>query len=662
MQRATGMVTDRPWGIALAELARESFTGTVTVAADDKAYAISFDLGLVVAATSPLATDAAARVALTNHLISSSQVANIARRIAAEPDRDEVDVLADAAHLTPAQVQTLRTRLVTQRAARTFAIAHGTFSIEDRIAVPACSAVDVRAVIYHGARLNLSEQHLTTALRELGSYFVLSPAAPEATLEALASYGFGDAEQPILRALATGTTLPELEAAHREVDPRTAQAVVYTLVTTGACAAEQRAAPTPAPASAAMPPPRATAPTEGATYAISRTVTGATISRTVTDVRTRAASAQPSSPPAVGRAPTGQLVTPQLRAGELEPGGDPSPPRTPTEPTVRFRTPSTGAPPTVPRATTGPVVGRTPTPTPTTAPRRAPTTSSPAISRTVTPVKATVGRTPTPSLGRAPTGSGARPARTSTAPAISRTSTVRRTQALIAARALLVEQGADHFAILGVPFGAPSDAVRTAYLNLVRQLHPDKLTELEITDPGAHRLFAQIGVAFSVLTDPPKREAYLAHLSEGAPVGGRPRTRTVDELPGTPAAQAYRRGEAALRRDEPLEAVAALRHASQLEPANVDYGAMLGWAVFCAATDKVTAAPEARKALERAIQKSAKPLHARFLLGRVERMVGRDKEALRHFEEVVEQMPNHAEAASEIRVIQARLASAARKR
>ena len=37
-------------------------------------------------------------------------------------------------------------------------------------------------------------------------------------------------------------------------------------------------------------------------------------------------------------------------------------------------------------------------------------------------------------------------------------------------------------------------------------------------------------------------------------------------------------------------------------------------------------------------------------------MLGRDQIALQHFREVLDQIPNHAEAASEIRALEARLA------
>src|SRR5207342_444456 len=94
---ARGTVLDRPWGRTLAALGLRGVTGQLTVSADGRAYQIAFDQGIVIAASSPLASDAAARVALTLHLISSSQVADVTRRHAANPSRDEIEVIAEAA-------------------------------------------------------------------------------------------------------------------------------------------------------------------------------------------------------------------------------------------------------------------------------------------------------------------------------------------------------------------------------------------------------------------------------------------------------------------------------------------------------------------------------------------------------------------------------------
>ena len=228
-----GQVKDRPWGQTLGALGQRQLTGQITLHAEDKDYAIAFDLGRVVGGWSPNAQDSAPRVALTNHFLISSQVTAIARRIAALPDRDEVDIVAEMARLSPEQVETLRSKLVAQRAARTFSVDSAEFIVEDQITIPIVPGpgIDVRAVVYLGARMNLAEQRLGGALREFGAYFQLKPDA----VETLDRYGFGDAERTVLVELTAGTSLHELEAAHRELDPRMVQAIVYALFSCGAC-------------------------------------------------------------------------------------------------------------------------------------------------------------------------------------------------------------------------------------------------------------------------------------------------------------------------------------------------------------------------------------------------------------------------------------------
>ena len=119
--------------------------------------------------------------------------------------------------------------------------------------------------------------------------------------------------------------------------------------------------------------------------------------------------------------------------------------------------------------------------------------------------------------------------------------------------------------------------------------------------------------------------------------------------------EAFKKGEAALRRDQIPQALQLLEHAVVLNPDEPDYQALLAWARFCAAPDKKAVAQPTRVALTRAADRSTNGVTARFYLARVERMLGRDKEALRLFEEVLEMSPGHAEATAEVRVLQSRL-------
>jgi hypothetical protein len=151
-------------------------------------------------------------------------------------------------------------------------------------------------------------------------------------------------------------------------------------------------------------------------------------------------------------------------------------------------------------------------------------------------------------------------------------------------------------------------------------------------------------------TPPPRTRTNPAQVTDPEP----PRTTTDQSVL---AEEAFTRGKTALRREELADVIAELTRAAELNPQDVDYQAVLAWARFCAAPDKNAIAEHTRKVLGRAVVKSNKPEIARFYLGRVERMVGRDKEALRHFQAVLEAQPRHADAAAEVRMLETRMAT-----
>lgn len=428
MQLARGRVTDRPWALTVATVVRRGVTGQITLEADQKHYAIAFDRGAIVAACSPTIGDSVLRVALTSHLVVPSQIGELNRRMTANPQRDEVDIVGEVARLSPAQLDKLRTELTVRRAARTFAVEDGEFVIEDRITIPTSGCeVDIRTVLYYGIRMHMSDTRMSSDLRMLGgSYFVLQQSSAD-----IAKLGFSDDEAPLLATLRKGATIPELEARHRDIDPRAMLAAICTLVAVGAV-------------QVTAPPPPAPGPSRWSGLSSSS------------------------------------------RASQ-------------------FRVPS------------APIVAQT-------------------------------------------------------------------------------------------------------------QLSPR----------GRRSSNAQPHVALARGTQDLQPRA---------------RTKTNAELAAEVAARASR----ALAADKPEAAVPDLKKAIELVPNDVDYNALLGWALFCAADDKAAVAAESRKLLERAVYKSQRPEVARFYLGRVERMLGRDKEALRHFQAVLDLEPNNRDASAEVRILEARI-------
>ncbi|HWU91475.1 MAG TPA: hypothetical protein VN253_29610, partial [Kofleriaceae bacterium] len=240
-----GTVGDRPWGVVLGELAASRYTGQLTLTAEGgKPYRVAFAGGAVVGASSPLASDAVARVALTSHLVSSSRVPALARAVAAAPSRDEVEVVAELTRLTREQAARLRRRLLVQRTARTFSVDRGAYVLDEQITVSSAPgiAAEVAPAIWLGVRMNLSQERLAEDLRRLGARFVLR--AEEADLARLE---LTEEDRRIVQALRPGASLPELEARYRELEPRAMQATIYALVATGLCEGIARPARSAAP-------------------------------------------------------------------------------------------------------------------------------------------------------------------------------------------------------------------------------------------------------------------------------------------------------------------------------------------------------------------------------------------------------------------------------
>ena len=170
----------------------------------------------------------------------------------------------------------------------------------------------------------------------------------------------------------------------------------------------------------------------------------------------------------------------------------------------------------------------------------------------------------------------------------------------------------DHYALLGVDGGADAGEIRRAYLQAAKFYHPDALSRLHIEGEvrkQANKLFAEIGKAHAVLSNPARRRDYDASLSGGS----------LDAEQIAAAETLYRKGEILLKQGNFRGALEFLQPAVEIYPEEGDYRHALGWAMY----KKMPSEPEIAKAhLERAVELSPSDGVVLFRLGVVLRSLG----------------------------------------
>jgi tetratricopeptide (TPR) repeat protein len=175
----------------------------------------------------------------------------------------------------------------------------------------------------------------------------------------------------------------------------------------------------------------------------------------------------------------------------------------------------------------------------------------------------------------------------------------------------------DHYALLGVPRDVDAATLKRVYLKAAKTYHPDALARLEIdaeTRARASRVFAEIGKAWAVLSDPRQRAEYDALLGVGA----------VDANALATAETLYRKGEILLRQGNFKMALEFLRPAVEAWPDEGAYQSALGWALY----KKLPSEPRpALEHLERAAALEPADGVILFRLGVVLRALGEEARA-----------------------------------
>jgi len=175
----------------------------------------------------------------------------------------------------------------------------------------------------------------------------------------------------------------------------------------------------------------------------------------------------------------------------------------------------------------------------------------------------------------------------------------------------------DHYALLGVARDADAGTIKRAYLKAAKRFHPDALLRLGLADlhAPANELFARIGKANAVLSDPAARRVYDGEA------GGDADAERLAQAEGF-----FRKGQVLARKGAFADALQFLGPAADLWPDEPAYRLELGWSLY---KQPQADAAAALRHLEAAVALEPGNAVAHYRLGVVLRALGRSQEAER---------------------------------
>jgi tetratricopeptide (TPR) repeat protein len=308
----------------------------------------------------------------------------------------------------------------------------------------------------------------------------------------------------------------------------------------------------------------------------------------------------------------------------------------------------TAAPPPPPRGTSRPA---RPPPSPGTA--REPTVQPPppAAGSALPPpprVAATRASPPPPRAMKAPAQAGPISiARGVSAPAPGLTPQLAERWREIVDKAEILDR-MDHFTLLGVSQNASRDEVESTFLALAKRWHPDRVPkELAAVRDECSRVFARMSEARTTLTNDEQRTKYVEEVAAGG--GSRESEALVHKILG--AASTFEKAELAFKRHDFDEAAKLARKASEDDPSQADYLALLAWILSHKPEHRsAEGTQECIEMLDRALKISDRCEKAYFWRGMLQKRAGKNTLAAKDFKRAVDLNPQNVDAVREMRL------------
>ncbi|MCC7108064.1 MAG: DnaJ domain-containing protein [Deltaproteobacteria bacterium] len=209
----------------------------------------------------------------------------------------------------------------------------------------------------------------------------------------------------------------------------------------------------------------------------------------------------------------------------------------------------------------------------------------------------------------------------------------------------------NHYEFLGLSRGAEDASVRTAYVKLAREFHPDRVAGLGDAELQARvdALFKRLGDAQQAVGNAEARAQYDRALDAlgggGAATAGGDRQRRPLE-----AQNAFKIAEVYLKKKELKSAEAHYRQAANFDPEDAKILTALAWCIWLNPDhDEATRTAEAKKRLQEVLKKT-QFADAAYKLGLIQRKSGDEGAAQRSFAQAYRFDRNHHDAEREVRL------------
>jgi curved DNA-binding protein CbpA len=209
------------------------------------------------------------------------------------------------------------------------------------------------------------------------------------------------------------------------------------------------------------------------------------------------------------------------------------------------------------------------------------------------------------------------------------------------------------FEILGVQRNATDLQIKEAYFNLAKTVHPDRLpTSISLEEKRiGEAYFAMVTEAHATVGNSRTRKEYEANLEvESTGV----ETDQVNEI--IQSEMEFQKGRILIKKGDFPQAIEFLARAVQLYSKEPEYFAYLGWAQYRCGKLKqdVGLTRKGKDHLAQAIKEKPNFADSYFFSGLIEKQDGDMEKAKRMFQKTIDLVPNHAEANSELRIINMR--------